>query len=236
MSEPPPTPVNPTRRPTANPEIANTGSMPCNIVEACWVAQNLMSIELLDFPTSVNRHTCGDMASSAFFEGEIGPARDNYRRPNQRGGGRPLAKHHDAGNDHPDELSVGEWRQRWRRRVSMGDDQHSVAGGAENTHHGRDRPNSHRSRLLPNPGQYRSEKHEAGDLRPRERRLGGVRASELAGGQYVERIADNARDSEQNDRLKRSRSRARRDHHAEKSERDCDHPLRAHPFAEHRSG
>jgi hypothetical protein len=31
--------VMPTRSPTAKPEIANTGSMPYNIVEACWVAQ-----------------------------------------------------------------------------------------------------------------------------------------------------------------------------------------------------
>jgi hypothetical protein len=29
----------PTRSPTANPEIAKTRSMPCNIVEACLVAQ-----------------------------------------------------------------------------------------------------------------------------------------------------------------------------------------------------
>ena len=49
------------------------------------------------------------------------------------------------------------------------------------------------------------------------------------------RIADNARDSDKNDRLERARSWTRRDHHAEKSERDCDHPFRAHSFAEHRS-
>jgi hypothetical protein len=39
MSEPPPTPVIPTKSPTASPEIAKTGSMPYNIVKAGWIAQ-----------------------------------------------------------------------------------------------------------------------------------------------------------------------------------------------------
>ena len=33
------TPVNPTSSPTANPETAKTGAIPCNIIEARWVAQ-----------------------------------------------------------------------------------------------------------------------------------------------------------------------------------------------------
>ena len=73
-------------------------------------------------------------------------------------------------------------------------------------------------------------------MRPRERRLRGIRPSQLAGRQDVERIADDARDGEKNDRLKRACSRARRDHDAEKSERDRNHPFRAYSFAQHRTG
>ena len=73
------------------------------------------------------------------------------------------------------------------------------------------------------------------DLRPGERRLGEVRSSELAGGQHISRIANNARDGDKNDRLKRPCSWACRNQHAEKSERDCDHAFRAHSFTQHRS-
>jgi hypothetical protein len=74
-----------------------------------------MSIELLDFWADVNGYGCGDMPSFALFDSEIGAASDNERRPDQSGGGRPLSKHDDARNDHPDELGVGEWRLTWAR-------------------------------------------------------------------------------------------------------------------------
>src|ERR1700722_4856106 len=143
MREPPPTPVIPTKSPTASPETAKTGSMPYNIVEACRVTKNLMSIELLDFWLDVNSRGRRDRPSSTLFDGEISAASDDQRRPDQRRRGRPLSKHHHTGNDHPDELSVGKRRQSRRGGVPMGNDQHSVAGGAENTHHGHDCPNSH---------------------------------------------------------------------------------------------
>ena len=61
------------------------------------------------------------------------------------------------------------------------------------------------------------------------------RSCELAGGQHVSGIADNACDREENNRLKCGRARARRDHDAEKSDRDCDQAFRAHFFTQHRS-
>jgi hypothetical protein len=101
-----------------------------------------MLIELLDFWIDVNCHGSRNLLSSALSERKESAARDDQRRSDKRGWGGPIAKDKHARNNHPDKLGVGKWRQRRRGRVSMGDDQHSVASGPENAHHGHDQPSS----------------------------------------------------------------------------------------------
>jgi hypothetical protein len=69
-----------------------------------------MLIKLLDFWLRVNRHGSHDAPASALSDGEISAASNDQSRPDQSGWGGPLSKHHDARNNHPDELGVGEWR------------------------------------------------------------------------------------------------------------------------------
>src|SRR5262249_14234282 len=104
MREPPPTPVNPTSRPTARPETAKTGSMPCNICNPGLSPESPMLIKLLDFVLGVNHRRQCDLPSPALSKRKISAASHDQRRAEQGGGCRPIAKNHDAGNDHPDQL------------------------------------------------------------------------------------------------------------------------------------
>ena len=76
MSEPPPTPVKPTSKPTTSPETTKTGSTPWNM-EYPAGPTNLMLIELLDFAVGVNDHGWDDLPASALSKREISPAADN---------------------------------------------------------------------------------------------------------------------------------------------------------------
>jgi hypothetical protein len=114
--------------------------------------------------SAATRSRSGPIGSLPFRAGRAMRRRRHRRRADQRLGRRPIAEDEESGRDHPDELRIGERRQRRSGRELVCDDQKSVARGGERAEARHHEPDMERLGLPPNPRQDRCQKNKAGRM------------------------------------------------------------------------